>query len=244
MKLFLFSLAVCVIACSASAFAQSRPEIVKLYEQRGFCAAQKEIRAKARCFEVLAAEAIAVAEAAAVPVAAALPVVVARSPAEVEAEKKATELAARQRRFEPVFRAMTAIQAATETGVTWMQFGPLLLGAATEIAVVAQAAASDQERASLAELETAMSAYKDSATWWERDISFYSRSGNALAYAGGLPFKQVGGLEEMITRWNLPTQKSDIWGLYQGVPRRAALVTMWTAAEQAVRRATEALQPQ
>lgn len=233
-----------VLGSCGSVLAQPRAEIARLYEQRGFCAAQKDSRARLKCFEVLAGEAIALAEASAVPLVVAPAAPPAKSSQEIAAEKRAEERAAIAKRFEPVFRAMTAIQASTETGLTWVQFGPMLQSAATEIALAAQTVASDQERAALAELDTAMAAYRDSATWWERDISFYARSGNSLAYAGGLPYKLVGGLEEMIGRWNLPTQRSDIWGLHQGVPRRAALVTMWTAAEQAVRRARDALQPQ
>ncbi len=213
-------------------------ELLDLVERRGFCSAQSEKSARAKCFEDLSGRAIAELDKA-LKDAQQLKL----APPPSAAPQVVDQAKAAQARYEPAFRAFVALNAATETGVTYVQFGPLIQAAATEVALISASSNGELDAAIVAELSKAVDAYADSATWWEKDASFYSRDSNRLAYRGGLPFSMV-GLESLVTKWAMPTQKSDIWGINEGVPRRAALATMWTAAEQAVGRARYALQQQ
>jgi hypothetical protein len=136
-------------------------------------------------------------------------------------------------KFANLKRAFTAISAATTTGVSLVQYAPMIQAAATEVALARDAAASDAERQALDLYERAIDAYRDAATFWQRDIEFYARSDNRLAYGGGLPVDMV-GVGHLVGKWNLSAGRSDIWGINRGVPRSYALSTMWAAAGKAV----------
>lgn len=224
--------------------AQTIDALPKLYEQKGFCAGVKDKPARLQCFEKLAAEAIALSEALNQRLAAATqklpppqPPAPTKSPEQLEADRIAEIVA----KHDLVLRAFTALRASRDAGLSYVQYGPMIQAAATEVALVRERAKTEQEREAVAKYEAAIDAYRDAATWWERDISFYARRDNGLAYAGGLPFKQV-GLEALVRKWNLPTTKSDIWGLHAGVPRSVALSTIWMAADAAIAAARDALQ--
>lgn len=53
---------------AATLSASTAQELNKLYEQRGFCSAQRDVSARAKCFEQLAGNAISALEAKAAPV--------------------------------------------------------------------------------------------------------------------------------------------------------------------------------
>lgn len=139
-----------------------------------------------------------------------------------------------------VFRAFTAMEASISAGISYTQYGPLLQAAATELALAAQEPKADVAKSAVTQFETAIDAYRDAGTWWERDISFYSRRDNNLAYAGGLPFSQV-GLDGLVRKWSLPTRNADLMGFHRGVPRATALQTMWSAASRSAEAARKAL---
>jgi hypothetical protein len=143
-------------------------------------------------------------------------------------------------KFANLKRAFTAISAATATGVSLVQYTPMIQAAATEVALARDAAASDAERQALDLYERAIDAYRDAATFWQRDIEFYARRDNRLAYGGGLPVDMV-GVGHLVEKWSLSAGKSDIWGINRGVPRSYALSTMWAAAGKAVEDAETAL---
>jgi hypothetical protein len=215
---------------SGSVFSQTlihsagQSDLEKLYERRGFCAAQQNSAARLECLEKLTQDLFsALAVARTLSATTVLP----KSEQDLEADRKAVV----NRNWGGVFRAFTAIEASIDVGVTYNQYGPLLQAAATELALV------KEDTRSLAagvfkDFTTAIDAYQDAATWWERDISFYSRRDNSLSYPGGLPFSQV-GLERLVQKWSLPVRNADLLGFHRGVSRATALQTMWAAARQA-----------
>jgi len=200
------------------------------------CGALKNAERRAKCFESVARMD---PPAAASPAPLVAPVVVdvpRKSKEEVDAERQAATKA----KYEAVHRAFTALRAATETSLSYIQYGPLIQAAATEVALVKPEARTDKERLAVERFERALNAYSDAATWWDRDISFYAQRGNNLAYAGGLPFAQL-GLDEIVSKWGIPTRRADLFGLWFGVPRSVALGTMWQAAAMAVSDGREAI---
>ena len=130
------------------------------------------------------------------------------------------------------------------TGISYVNYTPLVQSAATEVALLRDRAASDREREAAGYFGKAIDAYSDAATFWQADISFYARRGNAEAYAGGLPFN-LAGVGHLVSKWGLPTEKSDIWGIQRGVPRSTALRILWGKADDYYRFGSELLkQPQ
>lgn len=206
----------------------------RLYEQRGFCAAQRDIAARLRCYEKLNSELFSALAAASKPAAIVAPTPTAPPPPPPKSslELEAERLALVNKAWGGVFRAFTTIGASIGAGLSYVQYGPLIQAAATELALVEPEARTDAAKSAIAQFEIAIDAYKDAATWWERDISFYSRRDNHLAYAGGLPYSQV-GLDNLVGKWSLPTRNSDLLGFHRGVPRAVALQTMWGAASRA-----------
>jgi hypothetical protein len=216
----------------------------RLYEQRGFCAAQRDSIARLRCYEKLTAELFS-ALAAASRQAASTPPPLPALPPPPTPQKSAQELEAERvalvnKTWNGVFRAFTAMEASIAAGVSYMQYGPLLQAAATELALAEQVTKTAVAKIAVAYFEDAIDAYRDAATWWERDISFYSRRDNNLSYGGGLPFSQV-GLDSMVAKWSIPTRGADLLGVQRGVPRTTALQTMWRAASSATEAARQAL---
>ena len=159
-----------------------------------------------------------------------------RTTEEIDAEKQA----AMKAKYESVHRAFTALRAATETGLSYVQYGPLIQAAATEVAMVKAEVRTDKERIAVDRFDRALDAYRDAATWWERDISFYAERGNKVAYAGGLPFAQL-GLDGLVSKWGIPTRRADLFGFWIGVPRSVALGAIWQAALMSVSEGRDAV---
>lgn len=144
--------------------------------------------------------------------------------------------------YDGLWRPFLAISAATETGVSYLQFGPLVQAAATELAVLRSRPMTDAETEAGDLLASALEAYRDSDTWWDRDIRFYARRDNSLSYGGGLPYDLV-GLTYLVAKYGLPSYKADLLGFHQGVPRSVALRKMWGQAAERVAEARKLLQP-
>lgn len=79
-------------------------------------------------------------------------------------------------------------------------------------------------------LQEAVEAYKDAQFFWQQDINWYARSGNATAYPGGLPMEYT-GTAYLALKYNLRTQKSDFWGLSTGLPRQETLMKIWSFSD-------------
>lgn len=221
--------------------ATSQTDLEMLYEQRGFCAAQREAAARLRCYEKLTADLLTSLSASSRQILTPTPPTPTPPlPAKTAQEVDSERIAQINKAWGGVFRAFTAMEASIGAGVSYTQYGPLLQAAATELALASQEAKSEASKAAATQFEIAVDAYRDAATWWERDISFYSRRDNNLAYAGGLPFSQV-GLDSLVRKWSLPTRNADLLGFHRGVPRNTALQTMWAAASRATDTARKAL---
>ncbi len=72
----------------------------------------------------------------------------------------------RQPQFEALYRAGKALTAATATGVTQFQFGPLRQALATEVAIAKDRAQSGAERGMVETYDQALDIYSDAATVW------------------------------------------------------------------------------
>lgn len=220
---------------AAEAVTQTQTDVEKFYEQRGYCTAQRDAGARARCFEKLTSELLSALSTAARQASTSpqvAPINTPQKPASPEpAPDQPIQLSSA---WSSVYRAFTAIDASTRTGVSYLQYGPLLQTAATELALVGKDLKEPNSKAALAQYELAMDAYRDARVWWEADISFFSKRNNASVYSKGLPFSQL-GLDAMVLKWKIETlEDSGFFGTGQKVvPRALALQSMWNTAKRA-----------
>lgn len=215
--------------------AASLSDVAKFHEQRGFCTAQRETGVRARCFEKLAGDLLS-----ALSTSKRQTTLVPQSPPANSTQKAASPDTPSDQptRYSPqwtsVYRAFTAIDASIRTGVSYVQYGPLLQAAATELALASKDAKDANSKAAFAQYEVAMDAYRDAGIWWDADISFFSKRSNASIYTRGLPYLQI-GLEAIALKWNVEIlEERGMFGTTNKVvPRTIALNAMWTAARQA-----------
>lgn len=139
--------------------------------------------------------------------------------------------------WQAVERAFIGLDGTIAAGaLSHSSYQATLVDVTKEVALFEHRAPDRLEQARL--LAASLDAHQDALRFWGESIRFYSRRDNALAYAGGLPMKML-GLEWMIGKYSLPTQKSDIWGINQGVERGAGLRAIWAEAK---RRSDEAFE--
>lgn len=210
-------------------------DVEKFYEQRGYCTAQRDAGARVRCFEKLTSELLsALSTAARQATTSPQPAPITTPQRAASPEPSPVQPGQLSSAWNSVYRAFTAIDASTRTGVSYVQYGPLLQTAATELALVAKDANDTNSKAALAQYELAMDAYRDARIWWEADISFFSKRSNASLYSKGLPFSQV-GLDAMVLKWNIGVLED--FGFFgtgsRLVPRAFALQSMWNTAKRA-----------
>lgn len=134
-------------------------------------------------------------------------------------------------------KAFVSLYAAVETGTSYNSY-QLALAEVNRFLALYEREALPQKRASIQKMRDALEAYADAGTFWSESIRFYSRSGNDLAFAGGLPVVSL-GLAWMVNKYGLPTGKADLLGFNVGVPRGAGLSKMWSIGRA---RGEEALQ--
>ena len=131
-----------------------------------------------------------------------------------------------QARAEKAFAAAQAIQSVVATGISLVQYQPYIHQFSIALDQYRAAAQLPDEKEAISRLDQALQAYSDAALYWRADIEFYSRSDNRLAYAGGLP-ANLAGTTQILDRYQVPTRKSDMWGINQGAPLSVALTTIW-----------------
>lgn len=199
------------------------------------CKALKSAVKRENCLESLA-RLPAKQEEPVIPVVETKPAVPEKSAAEIESDR----IDVLKKKFEGVNRAATAIQSATSVGLSYNQYGAYIQQLATEVAMFKQNANSESEKAAILLLERAIEAYQDAGTFWAKDIEFYSYRDNSLAYMGGLPLGMT-GMEWIASKYDIPTQKSDIWGFNRGIPRALGLSTIWRKAQEWIEQANSAL---
>ena len=141
--------------------------------------------------------------------------------------------AALKEKWVSVNRAATVLQSAIDVGVSRNQYSPYVQQFAAELALMRQKPREKSEDQAIAYFEKAIDAYRDAGTFWDACIAFFSRSNNRLAYAGGLPLR-MNNMEWIVSKWGIPTQNADIFGLHRGIPQSTGLSMIWHLAKQAV----------
>lgn len=127
-------------------------------------------------------------------------------------------------------RAFAGMQASINVGISYNNYQTTLLDLAKAVATYKQDAGQEGiERSRL--FDAALEAYGDAGTFWERSISFYARRGNDIAYSGGMPVS-LNGLDWLVNKYNLPTTKSDFWGLERGLPVQTTRAAIWRIASK------------
>ncbi|HEV2612513.1 MAG TPA: hypothetical protein VGU61_19785 [Noviherbaspirillum sp.] len=151
------------------------------------------------------------------------------APAVPEAPVK--EIAAK--RAETIFASVAAMKSVIDIGVSYNDYQPYIQRIAVDLGQYRQAAQLPEEKDAVALLEKALEAYGDARDYWQADINFYSRRDNRLAYAGGLP-TTMAGVGGIVSKYDIPVQKSDIWGINHGATRGVALSRIWSVADESV----------
>lgn len=143
--------------------------------------------------------------------------------------------------LDTVMRAFSNMQASLNIGISYNNYQLALLDLAKAVATYKQEA-GDKGAAAGKLFDSALEAYRDAGTFWEHYISFYARRGNDIAYSGGLPVN-LNGLDWLVGRYNLPTTKSDIWGIERGLPVETTRAELWRVAKARAAQGQAAAQP-
>ena len=151
---------------------------------------------------------------------------VARMPAEVAS-------AAPPAQHQSAVRALETVLAATRAGVSWERYSVQIQEAGVQVELLRESADPTSRRVHLASLPV-LAALKDAREWWERDIRFFSRRDNRIAYPNGLPV-QAAGVEHLAATYGMTLGRSDILGLNAGLDLQSALAVIWTVAEDRFR---------
>lgn len=138
---------------------------------------------------------------------------------------------------EPLKKAFADIQSSVDVGISYNNYQTALLDLAKAVAAFKVSPGDDAAKKLASE---ALDAYKDAGTFWERAISFYARSDNNLAYGGGLPVGLT-GMDWLVSKYSLPTVRSDLLGLHSGLPVAGTRSRLW---EIAASKASSAVSPQ
>lgn len=140
-------------------------------------------------------------------------------------------------------RAATAIKSAIDVGITFQQYLPYIQQLATEVSIAKSKIKYPHENEAADLYQKAIEAYIDVATFWEAHIKFFAGRGNDIAYSGGSPL-ELTGMSWYANRYNVPTQKADIWGLNRGIPLMVGLSSVWDVAKARVSAAESLLENQ
>ena len=147
----------------------------------------------------------------------------------LECLKAAMGQTARAPSYEAVSRAFVGLQGSLSSGMSLLSYQAALQDVARELAIYKRDA-PPAANAGVVKLQEALDTYGDAATFWRAEIGFYAYRDNAIAYGGGLPMKMV-GLEWMLSKYNnMPTRKSDIWGINVGVLPDVGRQYLWSKA--------------
>jgi hypothetical protein len=80
------------------------------------------------------------------------------------------EVVVDKQKFEPVFRAATAVTSATSVGVSYLKFMELLQNVATEVNVGRTKVGNDRERLMIEKYSGALGLYQQTAELWKKGI--------------------------------------------------------------------------
>lgn len=131
----------------------------------------------------------------------------------IEKEKSANEtkvaedLAKSKRKFDMALRSALAISAATEVGITYVNFGQLLNNLATEIAIVKGQAANPFETDTIDNLNKILDIYKDSSALWDDLID--ANSSSMQLEADHIIFGFYPRTAEITKKYDLPITKDN-----------------------------------
>jgi hypothetical protein len=138
----------------------------------------------------------------------------------------------RTKKYEALNRAATAIHAAVDAGVSYVQYGPYVQQFSIELALVKQKSVDKPEEAAIDLFQRAADAYRDTATFWEASITFFSNSNNRSAFSG-LPVRSS-GTEWIANKYRMPLQSVDFFGLNKGVQTNEGIHTILQQARDYV----------
>lgn len=128
--------------------------------------------------------------------------------------KEDPQVAARAAALEALRGKFLDFDAAVSTGVSLRDFQAQTVTLAQAVARFKAGVPVTSEVD--AKLDSAITAFKDAAQFWDASITFYARSDNRIAYGGGLPIDSV-GMRRIANTYSLPLRRADIFGLHAGV---------------------------
>jgi hypothetical protein len=130
-------------------------------------------------------------------------------------------------------KALTAAQSlrsvVNSSGVSLLGYGPYVQQLAIAIDQYRAVAQLPEENRAIAQLDNALEAYSDAATFWESNNTFYAKSNNRFVYGHALPSAMT-DTGDFLTKYHIPRIRSDLLGIYTGAPLSTALTAMWAAA--------------
>lgn len=145
-----------------------------------------------------------------------------------------------QRIFEPVYRASKALQGATTSGVTMIQFSQLMQALSTEIAIAKDQQMNELDKKLIALYDEAFGAYQFSSALWSAKIEASSDT-----WGGEIPVGINGkvdpALEAGLKRFGVDPQPRTMrytGTKYHAVPAESVQVA-WAKADESLAKATE-----
>lgn len=148
----------------------------------------------------------------------------------LKAAMEGSQAPAKKDLMEPVRRAFSNMQSSLDVGVSYNNYQLAILDLARSVSAFKQDAGPGGAE-SARHFDAALETYSDAGTFWERSISFYARRDNAIAYGGGLPV-ELNGLDWLVSKYDLTTSRSDLFGLHRGLPVQQTRATLWSIARE------------
>ena len=124
--------------------------------------------------------------------------------------------------------SLEKIKAATQVGVTWLQYGPLVIDAKSKVNEADSSfagAGSPRAQALCRELDATMDGYSDASAAWQEKIS-----GSAKIWSG------FGAGAKLIAKYELPTSPCPGCGLGDGADVDLAMQVIWNKAGEHLER--------
>lgn len=112
--------------------------------------------------------------------------------------------------------AFTGFWGRVEAGSSLINYQSALSNLAQEFAVFKNSSPAPEQE-TIEAFEKSLEAYRDAGEFWQKSISFYARRDNRISYGGGLPVNMV-GIGWMLSKYELPATRADVWGIQIGVP--------------------------
>jgi hypothetical protein len=141
-----------------------------------------------------------------------------------------------QLRFKDLYRSIRQIEGATAVGMTHLRMGELLQGAAGEILIASDIAASPEEKEMVSIYQQALAIYGDSQKVWAKQIEYSSEQ----EFKGYIPVE--GEVEPIAEKYKLQVvQRKTRYGTaWQGIPENGAIQGLWSKAGESGEKARRA----